>query len=148
MGIKVRNFYFLIAGILAILFAFTHAWNGQTAVLPTLDVSAITLDNRIVFMYVWHIITAENLVFGIVFIFMSFQSERSKIRYAAWTIVSLLIIRLMVIIGITALQDVSALTDTLIDSIAIIIYVTFIIMGIRRKPKGFGGQTPQSGQVE
>ncbi|MEC0310811.1 hypothetical protein P4H67_29010 [Paenibacillus lautus] len=148
MGIKVRNFYFLIAGILAILFAFTHAWNGQTAVLSTLDVSAITLDNRIVFMYVWHIITAENLVFGIVFIFMSFQSERLKIRYAAWTIVSLLIIRLMVIIGITALQDVSALTDTLIDSIAIIIYVTFIIMGIRRKPKGFGGQTPQSGQVE
>lgn len=148
MGIKVRNFYFLIAGILAILFAFTHAWNGQTAVLPTLDVSAITLDNRIVFMYVWHIITAENLVFGIVFIFMSFQSERSKIRYAAWTIVSLLIIRLMVIIGITALQDVSALTDTLIDSIAIIIYVIFIIMGIRRKPKGFGGQTPQSSQVE
>ncbi|MFG1732083.1 hypothetical protein [Paenibacillus sp. 843] len=148
MGIKVRNFYFLIAGILAILFAFTHAWNGQTAVLPTLDVSAITLDNRIVFIYVWHIITAENLVFGIVFIFMSFQSERLKIRYAAWTIVSLLIIRLIVILGITALQDVSALTDTLIDSIAIIIYVTFIIMGIRRKPKGFGGQTPQSSQVE
>jgi uncharacterized membrane protein len=148
MGIKVRNFYFLIAGILAILFAFTHAWNGQTAVLPTLDVSAITLDTRIVFMYVWHIITAENLVFGIVFIFMSFQSERLKIRFAAWTIVSLLIIRLMVILGITALQDVSALTDTLIDSIAIVIYVTFIIMGIKRKPKGFGGQTPQSGQVE
>lgn len=148
MGIKVRNFYFLIAGILAILFAFTHAWNGQTAVLPTLDVSAITLDTRIVLMYVWHIITAENLVFGIVFIFMSFQSERLKIRFAAWTIVSLLIIRLMVILGITALQDVSALTDTLIDSIAIVIYVTFIIMGIRRKPKGFGGQTPQSGQVE
>ncbi|WP_174819222.1 hypothetical protein [Paenibacillus lautus] len=148
MGIKVRNFYFLIAGILAILFAFTHAWNGQTAVLPTLDVSAITLDTRIVFMYVWHIITAENLVLGIVFIFMSFQSERLKIRYAAWTIVSLLIIRLMVILGITALQDVSALTDTLIDSIAIVIYVTFIIMGIRRKPKGFGGQTSKSGQVE
>ncbi|MEC0204404.1 hypothetical protein P4H39_17460 [Paenibacillus lautus] len=148
MGIKVRNFYFLIAGILAILFAFTHAWNGQTAVLPTLDVSAIALDTRIVFMYVWHIITAENLVFGIVFIFMSFQSERLKIRFAAWTIVSLLIIRLMVILGITALQDVSALTDTLIDSIAIVIYVTFIIMGIKRKPKGFGGQTPQSGQVE
>lgn len=148
MGIKVRNFYFLIAGILAILFAFTHAWNGQTAVLPTLDVSAIALDTRIVFMYVWHIITAENLVFGIVFIFMSFQSERLKIRFAAWTIVSLLIIRLMVILGITALQDVSALTDTLIDSIAIVIYVTFIIMGIKRKPKEFGGQMPQSGQVE
>ncbi|MBB6672076.1 hypothetical protein [Cohnella nanjingensis] len=135
MDVKVRNYYYLIAGILAILFAVTHAWNGQSAVLPTLHVSAITMDTRTVFMYVWHIITAENLVFGIAFIFMSFQSERLKIQFAAWTIVSLLIVRLMVILGITAFQDVSALADTLIDSIAILIYVAFILLGIRMKPK-------------
>lgn len=140
MGIKVRNFYFLTAGLLAILFAFTHAWNGQSTVLPVLQESAIAMDIQTVFMYVWHIITAENLIFGFVFIFMSFQSERSKNHFAAWTIVSLLIVRLLVILGITALQDISALTDTLIDSIAIVVYVTFIIMGIRRKPRGFGGQ--------
>lgn len=140
MGIKVRNFYFLTAGLLAILFAFTHAWNGQTTLLPVLHASAIAMDTQTIFMYVWHIITAENLIFGFVFIFMSFQSERSKIHFAAWTIVSLLIVRLLVILGITALQDISALTDTLIDSIAIVIYVILIIMGIRRKPKGFGGQ--------
>ncbi|MEV5026746.1 hypothetical protein [Paenibacillus sp. LPE1-1-1.1] len=133
MDIKVRNFYYLIAGILAILFAVTHAWNGQSAVLPTLHVSAIAMDTRTVFTYVWHIITAENLVFGIVFIFMSFQSERSKVRSAAWTIVSLLIVRLIVILGITAFHDVSALSDTLIDSIAIVIYIAFIILGIRMK---------------
>jgi uncharacterized membrane protein len=148
MGIKVRNFYFLIAGILAILFAFTHAWNGQSAVLQSLHVSTIAIDTRIVFMYVWHIITAENLVFGIVFMFMSFQSEQMKIRFAAWTIVSLLIVRLMVILGITALQDVSALADTFIDSIAIVIYVTFIILGIRRKSKGFVGPMSQTGRAE
>ncbi|MCJ8012240.1 hypothetical protein MUG84_10900 [Paenibacillus sp. KQZ6P-2] len=136
MDIKVRNFYYLIAGILAILFAVTHAWNGQSAVLPTLHVSAIAMDTQTVFMYVWHIITAENLVFGIVFILMSFQSERSKILFAAWMIVSLLIVRLMVILGISAFQDVSALTDTLIDSIATVIYVTFIILGIKKKHKG------------
>lgn len=140
MGIKVRNFYFLTAGLLAILFAFTHAWNGQSTVLPVLQESAIAMDIQTVFMYVWHIITAENLIFGFVFIFMSFQSERSKNHFAAWTIVSLLIVRLLVILGITALQDISALTDTLIDSIAIVVYVTFIIMDIRRKPRGFGGQ--------
>ncbi|CAG7657985.1 hypothetical protein ACFQI7_35715 [Paenibacillus allorhizosphaerae] len=133
MDIKVRNYYYLIAGILAIFFAVTHAWNGQSVVLPTLYVSAIAIDTRIVFMYVWHIITAENLVIGTVFIFMSFQSERSKTWFAAWTIVSLLIVRLMVILGITAFQDVAALTDTLIDSIAIVFYVTFIILGINKK---------------
>lgn len=140
MGIKVRNFYFLTAGLLAILFALTHAWNGQSTVLPVLYVSAIAMDTQTIFMYVWHIITAENLIFGFVFIFMSFHSERSKLHFAAWTIVSLLLVRLLVILGITALQDISALRDTLIDSIAIVIYVIFIIMGIRRKPRGFGGQ--------
>lgn len=109
--------------------------------LPMLHVSSIAMDTQIVFKYVWHIITAENLVFGIVFIFMSFRSERSKIRFAAWTIVSQLIVRLLVILGITAFQDASALMDSLIDSIAIIIYVTIIILGIRMKPNELGVQT-------
>lgn len=135
MDIKVRNFYYLVAGVLAILFAITHAWNGQSAVLPTLGLSAISMETRTVFTYVWHVITAENLVFGIAFIFMAFHSERSKIRFAAWTIVSLVIIRLIVILGITAFHDVSALADTLIDSIAIVIYAAIIILGIRMKNK-------------
>lgn len=130
MGIKIINYYYLIAGVLAILFAVTHAWNGQSAVLPTLIENDIRIDTRIIFRYVWHIITAENLVFGIVFIILAFQSDRSKIRYVAWMIVSLLLVRLIVIVGITAFYDMSALTDTLIDSIAI--YVAFIMLGIRK----------------
>ncbi|OME23247.1 hypothetical protein BSK47_05035 [Paenibacillus odorifer] len=141
---KIKNYYYLIAGVLAILFAVTHAWNGQSAVLPTLLVNDIAMDTRIIFTYVWHIITAENLVFGIIFIILSFQSERSKIRSAAWTIASLLLVRLMVILGVTAFYDVSALMDTLIDSISILIYVAFIILGIRMKEKDFGGQLPQT----
>ncbi|WP_208629325.1 hypothetical protein [Paenibacillus rhizosphaerae] len=135
MIIKVSNFYYLIAGIFAVLFAATHAWNGQSAVLPELQVGAIMMGTRTVFMYVWHIITAENLVFGVMFIWMSFQSDRSKVRFAAWMIVSLLSVRLVVILSVTAFQDASSLTDTLIDSVAIVIYVAFIILGIRMKPK-------------
>lgn len=143
MDIKIKNYYYLIAGVLAILFAATHAWNGESAVLPTLLVRDIAMDTQIIFRYVWHIITAENLVFGIIFIILSFQSERSKIRSAAWTIALLLLVRLMVILGITAFYDVSALTDTLIDSIAILIYVALILLGIRMKNNEFGGQSPQ-----
>ncbi|WP_214484861.1 hypothetical protein [Bacillus sp. SM2101] len=135
INIKVRNFYYLIAGVLAILFAVTHAWNGYSTVLPMLDISAMSMDSRVVFTYVWHIITAENLVFGIAFIYMSFQSERSKIRFAAWMISAILIVRLMVILGVTALLDVLALTDTIIDSIAIVIYVALVILGTTMKKK-------------
>lgn len=135
VNIKVRNNYYLIAGVLAILFAVTHAWNGHIAVLPMLEIEEMTVSTRTVFTYVWHIITVENLVFGIAFIFMSLQAEQSKIRFAAWLIVAILIVRLLVILGVTAMLDVSGLTDTLIDSIAIVIYVTLIILGTRMKDK-------------
>ncbi|GIN58284.1 hypothetical protein J8TS2_26030 [Lederbergia ruris] len=135
MNIKITNFYYLIAGVLAILFAITHAWNGQSTVLPTLNIEVISLSTQTIFTYVWHIITAENLVFGIAFIFMSFQTDQSKIRFTAWLIVTILIVRLMVILGVTAVLDVVGLKDTLIDSIAIVIYVVLIILGTRMKKK-------------
>ncbi|MGN0020339.1 MAG: hypothetical protein ACI35Z_06055 [Sphingobacterium hotanense] len=91
------------------------------------------------FTYVWHIITAENLIFGIAFIFMSFQSGQSKVRFTAWMIAAILVVRLMVILGVTAILDVSALTDTLIDSIAIVIYVALIILGTTMKKKQAAG---------
>lgn len=47
------------------------------------------------------------------------------------------------ILGVTALLDVSGLTDTLIDSIAIVIYVALIILGTRMKKKQYDGQQPQ-----
>ncbi|WP_191967536.1 hypothetical protein [Lederbergia ruris] len=135
VNIKITNFYYLIAGVLAILFAITHAWNGQSTVLPTLNIEVISLSTQTIFTYVWHIITAENLVFGIAFIFMSFQTDQSKIRFTAWLIVTILIVRLMVILGVTAVLDVVGLKDTLIDSIAIVIYVVLIILGTRMKKK-------------
>ncbi|ANE45853.1 hypothetical protein SY83_05520 [Paenibacillus swuensis] len=135
---KVRNIYYFIAGILALLFAVTHAWNGQSAVLPSLQNHGIMMDTRIVFIYVWHIITAENLVFGIMFIMMSLQSMQSNIRFAAWIFVWLLMVRLLTVVGITAYYDISALTGTLIDSIAIVIYVILIIFGIYTKRKSSG----------
>lgn len=52
MDIRIKNYYCLIVGVLAILFAFTHTWNGQSAVLPTLLVNDIALDTRITFTYV------------------------------------------------------------------------------------------------
>lgn len=135
VNINVKNYYYLTAGILAILFAVTHAWNGQSVVLPKLHMEGVSVDTLTIFTYVWHIITAENLVFGFVFIFMSFYTEGSKTRFTAWMIVTILLIRLMVILGITALLDRTGLADTLIDSIAIIVYVALIILGTRVKKK-------------
>ena len=47
----IKNYYYLVAGILAILFSITHAWNGQTVVLPSLHVEAITAETKTIFFY-------------------------------------------------------------------------------------------------
>ena len=134
----IKNYYYLVAGILAILFSITHAWNGQSIVLPSLNVDKISADTKTTFIYVWHIITAENMLFGLSFLFMSVHKDLSKVRFAAWMIAILMIVRLIVILGGTLLYNASGLKNTLIDSIAIVIYVSLIVLGIRVKDKQIG----------
>ena len=134
----IKNYYYLVVGILAILFSISHAWNGQTIVLPSLNIETITVDTKTIFFYVWHIITAENMLFGLAFLFMSLHKDLSKVRFTAWIIALLMIVRLIVIVGGTLLYNASGLTDTLVDSIAIVIYVSLILLGIRVKDKQIG----------
>jgi hypothetical protein len=131
----VKNYYYLIAGILAILFSISHAWNGQTIVLPSLNVDTITSDTKTTFSYVWHIITAENMLFGVAFIIMASQKDLSKVSFTAWMIALLMIVRLIVIIGGTLIYNASGLKNTLIDSVAIIVYVSIIVLGTRVEDK-------------
>lgn len=131
----IKNYYYLVAGILAILFSITHALNGQNTVLPSLNASSITTETKTIFFYVWHIITAENLLFGIAFLFMSFHKNLSKVKYAASIIAILLVIRWIVILGGTLLYNASGLKNILIDSIAIAVYVSLIFLGTKVKDK-------------
>lgn len=131
----IKNYYYLVAGILAILFSITHALNGQNTVLPSLNVNSITIETKTIFFYVWHIITAENLLFGIAFLFMSFHKNLSKVKYAASIIAILLVIRWIVILGGTLLYNASGLKNILIDSIAIAVYVSLIFLGTKVKDK-------------
>jgi hypothetical protein len=124
----IKNYYYLVAGILAILFAITHGLNGQNTVLPSLDNGMITGSTKTIFFYVWHIITAENIFFGIVFLWMAFKKKVSKI---ATLIAILMIIRWLVIFGATLFHDPAGLKNIWIDSAAIAMYVLLIIMGIK-----------------
>ncbi|MCK9617001.1 MAG: hypothetical protein M0R21_04110 [Lentimicrobiaceae bacterium] len=131
----IKNYYYLIVGVLAILFAFTHAINGQTTVLPVLNVDTIDINTRTVFFYVWHIITIENFIFGMAFIFMAFYKDLSKVRFAAWMIGIIMIARWIVISGSMVFKNKIGLGDILIDTIAIMIVVVLIILGTRVKNK-------------
>ena len=131
----IRNYYYLITGLLSILFAFSHAWNGQTSFLPSIEVARSEPTIQTTVFYVWHIITIENLIFGIAFLIMAFYKDLSKVRFAAWIILAIMIGRWMVIFGSTLIKNKNGLIDVLTDSIAIIIYIGLILLGIRVKEK-------------
>jgi hypothetical protein len=56
--IKKTNYYYLVAGLLAILFSVTHELNGQHAVIPILSSNGLDINTVTTFRYIWHIITA------------------------------------------------------------------------------------------
>jgi hypothetical protein len=57
----IKNYYYLVAGILAILFAISHAWNGQTTVLPSINVDKITADTKTIFSALVRVPTNHSL---------------------------------------------------------------------------------------
>ena len=131
--IGIKNYFYFVAGILGILFSFTHALNGQTAVLPLFEKSNQDLSLSITFFYLWHIITSENMVFAIAFLIMAFYKDLSQVKFTAWIISTIMIFRFFVIIGSTLLKNPIVFTSSLIDGIAIIIYTGLIILGTRVK---------------
>ena len=133
--LRVKNYYYLIAGVLAILFSFTHAWNGQTAVLPIINGTIIDAATKTTMFYVWHIITTENFIFGVAFIIMAFYKDLSKVRFAAGMIAVIMISRWGVIFGSTLSQNINDLSSNLMALIVIVFYAGLILLGTRVKNK-------------
>ena len=127
---KKINYYYFVAGFLAILFSITHELNGQPVLLPALYTGELDITTVTTFKYIWHIITAENFVFGIMFIIMAFYKKQEQVRFAAWLICVILLIRLFVIV-ITTLMMGGKMDNLGIDIIAIIVYTTIILLGTR-----------------
>jgi hypothetical protein len=131
----IKNYFYLIVGILSILFAVTHTMNGLGTALPTLDGTTIDSSTKTVFTYIWHIIGVENLIFGIALIIMAFQKNLEKVKFTTWLIISILILRWVVITSFTILNDKSNVINLLPDTIAILVVVALLLLGMRTKNK-------------
>ena len=87
------NVYYVIVGILLILFCFTHGWNGYKSILPLIDATSLKTTIKTTIFYVWHIISIENFIFGVAFFIMAFYKNPAEIRFTAWIIVSIILAR-------------------------------------------------------
>jgi tryptophan-rich sensory protein len=131
----IKNYYYFVVGILCVLFAFTHAWNGHTAVLKIFETNSIDINTKTVFHYVWDIITVENLIFGIILLFMSFYKDLTKVRFVAYLIAIILVARWAVILFYTMYYNQGAILQIIPDTIAILFVVILLFLGSRLKSK-------------
>ena len=128
----IKNWFYLIVGILSVLFAFTHTWNGLQTSLSVLNNVEMDGGTKTTFTYVWHIIGIENLVFGIALLIMAFQKNLEKVKFTAWVIIAILIMRL-IIISIFSFINNTSIIEILIDSIAILVAIALLYFGTRIK---------------
>ena len=130
---KIRNYYFLIVGLLSVLFSVSHGWFGETTVLPLIESSNLDLSTRTAFFYTWHMSTAENFIFGIVFFIMAFYKDVTKLKFTVWLIVSIVVIRYAVFFVSTWIKNKSGINEAIPELVILIIYVVLILMGISRR---------------
>lgn len=129
----IRNYYYLIVGLLLILFAVTHTVNGVMTGLPVLHNADIENDIKITFTYVWHVIGIENLVLGIALLIMAFQKNMSKVKFTTWVIIVVLIMRWIIITSFTLLDESGSIKQIIPDTIAFFGVITLLLIGTRIK---------------
>ena len=131
----IRNYFYLIVGVLCILFAVTHTVNGVNTTLAALENSVMDDSSKTAFTYVWHIIGIENLVFGIALIIMAFQKSLSKVMFAAWMIITILALRWIVISTFTMMNARAGMMQILPDTVAIFVVIILLVLGTRVRDK-------------
>lgn len=126
-----KNYYFLVAGIIFLVSAVTHALNGNLTLLAEMGATSLEVSTQTIFRYVWHIITAENLIFGAALLMMAFAKDQYRIRFTVWLIATVLLTRWLVILLFTLAYDPSVLTGSLIDGVVIVLLVVVLLLGNR-----------------
>jgi hypothetical protein len=130
---KIRNYYFLIVGILSVLFSVSHGWFGETSVLPLIETSNLDISSRTAVFYTWHMSTAENFIFGIVFFIMAFYKDATKLKFTVWMIISIVVIRYAVFFVSTWIKNRSGINEAIPELVILIIYVVLMILGISKR---------------
>lgn len=131
----VRNYFYLIVGILCVLFAVTHTLNGIATTLPILDNAEVENNTKVAFTYVWHIIGIENLVLGIALLIMAFMKNMSKVKFTAWLIIVILSMRWIVITFFTLMNNQGSVKQLIPDSIAIFVIIILLFLGTKVKER-------------
>lgn len=131
----VKNVFYLIAGLLLVVLAVTHTLFGLETALPILHGSDIDIGTITVFTFQLHMIGAQDLLYGIAALIMAFQKDMTKVKFVALLLTTILIARWGIMALVTVVYG-NIGTDLLTSSIAFLVVIMLLLLGVRKKDKG------------
>ena len=131
----VKNVFYLIAGLLLVILAVTHTMFGLETALPILHGSDIDISTITVFTFQLHMIGAQDLLYGIAALVMAFQKDMTKVKFVALLLTAILIARWGIMALVTVVYG-NIGTDLLTSSIAFLVVIILLLLGVRKKDKG------------
>jgi len=127
----VRNWFYFIVGVIAVISAVTHTVDGLATEIPALSVANLEYMTQSVFVFNYHIVAADHLGIGIALIAMSFKNNTPATKSAAWVVIAISFARVVVSI-ITVFTTMSAAGSAgtfWIPAIANIVCIVFLLLG-------------------
>ena len=129
----IRNYFYLVVGVLCLLSAVTHEMNGFTTLFPALSNTNIDAESKVTFNYLWHIISTENVVMGIALVLIALRKNDNAGKYIAQFVMALLAVRWASIAFSTLTADWANFTKILPESIIMWVLILVLWLGTRKK---------------
>ena len=134
----IRNYFYLVVGVLCLLSAVTHEMNGFTTLFPALSNTNIDAESKVTFNYLWHIIATENVVMGIALVLIALRKNDNAGKYIAQFVMALLAVRWASIAFSTLTADWANFTKILPESIIMWVLILVLWLGTRKKEEKHG----------
>ena len=129
----IRNYFYLVVGVLCLLSAVTHEMNGFATLFPALSNTNIDAESRVTFNYLWHIIATENIIMGIALVLIALRKNDNAGKYIAQFVMALLAVRWASIAFSTLTADWANFTKILPESIIMWVLILVLWLGTRKK---------------
>ena len=129
----IRNYFYLVVGVLCLLSAVTHEMNGFTTLFPALSNTNIDAESKVTFNYLGHIIATENVVMGIALVLIALRKNDNAGKYIAQFVMALLAVRWASIAFSTLTADWANFTKILPESIIMWVLILVLWLGTRKK---------------
>ena len=129
----IRNYFYLVVGVLCLLSAVTHEMNGFTTLFPALSNTNIDAESKVTFNDLWHIIATENVVMGIALVLIALRKNDNAGKYIAQFVMALLAVRWASIAFSTLTADWANFTKILPESIIMWVLILVLWLGTRKK---------------